>query len=26
MEDRDEDSLEDVTPVDHERARSRLAG
>jgi len=26
MEDRDEDSLEDVTPVDHERARSRVAG
>jgi uncharacterized protein (TIRG00374 family) len=26
MEDRDEDSLEDVTPVEHERARSRLAG
>jgi len=26
MEDRDEDSLEDVTPVDHEPARSRLAG
>jgi uncharacterized protein (TIRG00374 family) len=26
MEDRDEDTLEDVTPVDHEPARSRVAG
>ncbi|HET7129750.1 MAG TPA: lysylphosphatidylglycerol synthase transmembrane domain-containing protein [Gaiellaceae bacterium] len=26
MEDRDEDTLEDVTPVEHERARSRVAG
>jgi uncharacterized protein (TIRG00374 family) len=26
MEDRDEDSDEDVTPVEHERARSRVAG
>jgi uncharacterized protein (TIRG00374 family) len=26
MEDRDEDSIEDVTPVEHERARSRVAG
>jgi uncharacterized membrane protein YbhN (UPF0104 family) len=26
MEDRDDDSLENVTPVDHEPARSRLAG
>jgi len=26
MEDRDEDTLEDVTPVDHEPARSRIAG
>ena len=26
MEDRNEDTLEDVTPVEHERARSRVAG
>ena len=26
MEDRDDDSLEDVTPVEHEPARSRVAG
>ena len=26
MEDRDDDSVEDVTPVEHEPARSRLAG
>ena len=26
MEDRDDDSVEDVTPVDHEPARSRVAG
>jgi hypothetical protein len=26
MEDRDDDSLEDVTPVDHELSRSRLTG
>jgi len=26
MEERDEDTLEDVTPVDHEPARSRVAG